>query len=136
MKHEAFSVDAFREGKGPGVLGRMLDILEQEQGAAVAATSVGPRAAILEGNPAYGRFADAMSGQGSPRLFDRDFLAPTEVKWAPDVKGIPVLVEIVKQDLRPYLEEIHAGTSEVSGVFGDAFSHSFLDMWNSEFLLQ
>ena len=132
MKHEAFSVDAFREGKGPGVLGRMLDILEQEQGAAVAATSVGARATILDGNPSHGRLADAMSGRGTPRLFDRDFLAPTEVKWATDVKGIPMLEEVVRQDLRPYLEEIHAGTSEVSGVFGDAFSQSFVDMWNSK----
>ena len=136
MKHESFVVDAFREGAGPGVLGRMLDMLEQKQGAAVAATSIGARAAILDGNPAYGRLADVMSNEGAPRLFERTSLAPTEVKWAPDIKGIPMLVEVVRQDLRKYLQAMHSETGETSGVFGDAFSQSLVDMWNSKFWWQ
>ena len=60
MKHESFVVDAFREGAGPGVLGRMLDILSQKQGASVTATSLSGRAALLDGNPAYGRLPDIM----------------------------------------------------------------------------
>lgn len=111
----------------------MLDILEQKQGAAVAATSIGARAAILDGNPAYGRLADVMSNEGAPRLFERTSLAPTEVKWAPDIKGIPMLVEVVRQDLRKYLQAMHSETGETSGVFGDAFSQSLVDMWNSKF---
>ena len=115
----------------------MLDIMESsKQGDAVGATSIGARAAILDGNPATGRLADVMSVHGLPRLYDRTFLAPTEIKVLPaqgEVKGIPKIVEIVKQDLREYLAEIHSETDEVSGVFGDAFSQTFVDVWNSEF---
>ena len=129
MKHESFVVDAFREGEGPGVLGRFLDVLEQ-QGTAVAASSIGSRAVILDGNPDTGRLADNMAVQFVPRLFDRNFLAPSEQRWTPGAQGIPTLIEIVKQDLRGYLEELHSETNELSGVFGDLFSRSFIDNWN------
>ena len=43
-------VDAFREGDGPGVLGRMLDILEG-YGHAVGATAVNARAPMIDGSP-------------------------------------------------------------------------------------
>lgn len=70
MKLESHVVDAFREGKGPGVLGRMLDILE-EHGHAVAATTVNSRAQIVDGSPTTGRLADAMSTEGVLKLFER-----------------------------------------------------------------
>lgn len=56
-------VDAFREGAGPGVLGRMLDILEG-QGHAVGATAVNSRAPMIDGSPTTGRLADLMSTEG------------------------------------------------------------------------
>ena len=61
------------------VLGRMLDIVEK-QGDAVGATSIDARAAILDGNPITGRLADVMSVHGLPKMYDRTFLAPTEIK--------------------------------------------------------
>ena len=70
MKLESHVVDAFREGEGPGVLGRMLDILERH-GHAVGATAVNSRVQIIDGSPATGRLADAMSTEGVVKVFDR-----------------------------------------------------------------
>jgi hypothetical protein len=66
MKREAQYVDAFREGAGPGVLGRMIDVLARK-GNAVSATSVNVQAPMVDGDPATGRYADAMSRKVSPR---------------------------------------------------------------------
>lgn len=114
MKHESFVVDAFREGAGPGVLGRMLDLMERH-GNSVGATAIDARAAILDGSPATGRLADTMSIHGLPRMFDKNFLRGQD-----------------NQQMREFLEEIHADTSELSGVFGDAYSQTFVDIWNSK----
>lgn len=62
MKLESHVVDAFREGEGPGVLGRMLDILETH-GHAVGATAVNARAPMIDGSPTTGvsRFVSLLS---------------------------------------------------------------------------
>ena len=66
----------------------MLDIMESsKQGDAIEATSIDAMAAILDGNPATGRLADVMSVHGLPRLYDRTFLAPTEIEVVL-VKGV------------------------------------------------
>ena len=70
MKLESHVVDAFREGEGPGVLGRMLDILEGH-GHAVGATAVNSRATIIDGSPTTGRLPDVISTKGVLRVFDR-----------------------------------------------------------------
>ena len=111
MRAESHAVDAFREGDGPGVLGRMLDILER-QGHAVGATAINSRVEIIDGSPKTGRLADVMSTEGIPRLHDRSFL-----------KGD-------SQQLRNYLKSLHSGTDDNSGVFGNAFSQTFVDIWN------
>ncbi|KAL7554934.1 hypothetical protein ACHAWF_018496 [Thalassiosira exigua] len=112
MKLESHVVDAFREGEGPGVMGRMLDILERH-GHAVGATAVGGRAPMIDGSPSTGRLADIMSVDGVPRMFDRNFLRGSD-----------------NQHLRPYLESMHAETDDSSGVFGNAYSQAFVDIWN------
>ena len=70
MKLESHVVDAFRKGEGPGVLGRMLDILEGH-GHVVGATAVNSRAQIIDGSPTTGRLADIMSTEGVLKVFDR-----------------------------------------------------------------
>ena len=77
MKLESHVVDAFREGEGPGVLGRMLDILERH-GYAVGATAVNSRPSIVDGNPKTGRLADIISTEGVSRVFDRCAAATEE----------------------------------------------------------
>ena len=106
MKAESHVVDAFREGEGPGVLGRMLDVLER-QGHAVGATAVNSRVSIVDGSPKTGRLADVMSTEGIPRIHDRSFLMGNS------------------QQLRDYLTSLHAGTDDNSGVFSNAFSQTF-----------
>ena len=66
-------VDAFREGDGPGVLGRMLDILEV-QGHAVGATAVNARVSMIDGSPKTGRLADVFPTEGLLKIRDRKFL--------------------------------------------------------------
>lgn len=114
MRLESHVVDAFREGEGPGVLGRMLDVLES-QGMAVGATSVNSRATIIDGSPTTGRLSDILSAEGVTKIFDRLFLKGNE-----------------NQELRAFLEAIHTDASDNSGVFGNAWSQAFVDMWNSE----
>eukprot|EP00956_Cyclotella_meneghiniana_P024597 scaffold49619_cov23-Cyclotella_meneghiniana.AAC.1 len=92
MKKEAQFVDAFREGAGPGVLGRMCDVLEGK-GHAVSATSVNVQAPMVEGDPSTGRYADAMSTEGLPKIFDRQFLNGR-----------------TRQEFRQFLEELNAET--------------------------
>ncbi len=70
MKFESHAVDAFREGDGPGVLGRMLDILER-RGHAVGATAVNARVQIIDGSPSTGRLPDVTSTDGVLKVFDR-----------------------------------------------------------------
>jgi hypothetical protein len=111
MKAESHHVDAFREGDGPGVLGRMLDILEGH-GHAVAATALNERATMIDGSPKTGRLADIMSTEGLPRIRDRSFLRGDS------------------QQLRIFLESLHADTADNSGVFGNAWSQAFVDIWN------
>ncbi len=111
MRRESQFVDAFREGEGPGVLGRMLDILER-QGHAVSATAINGRSLMIDGSPTTGRKADVMSTDGSPRIVDRNFL-----------KGD-------SQQLRGFLQSLHAETDDNSGIFGDAWSQSYVDIWN------
>jgi len=112
MRHESHVVDAFREGVGPGVLGRMLDILEG-YGHAVGATSVNSRATIIDGSPTTGRLADIMPTDGMQRVHDRNFLKGEE-----------------NRQLQVFLEAIHAETDDNSGLFGNAWSQTFVNMWN------
>lgn len=111
MRRESQVVDAFREGEGPGVLGRMLDILERH-GHAVGATAINGRVQMIDGSPSTGRLADVMSTEGSPRIVDRHFL-----------KG-------ESQQLREFLESLYAESDDNSGIFGEAWSQSFVDIWN------
>jgi len=111
MRAEAQVVDAFREGDGPGVLGRMLDILEVH-GHAVGATAVNARVSMIDGSPRTGRLADVVSSEGVLRIRDKSFL-----------KGD-------SQQLREFLNSLHAETSGNSGVFGNAWSQAFVDIWN------
>lgn len=114
MKHESHVVDAFREGDGPGVLGRMIDVLEK-QGMAVGATAVNAgRAVIIDGDPSSGRLADVMSPNGVPRMFDRDFLRGES------------------RQIESFLSSLHAETDDNSGIFANAFAQSFVDTWNSK----
>ena len=111
MRTEAQVVDAFREGAGPGVLGRMLDILEVH-GHAVGATAINARVSIIDGSPKTGRLADVMSTEGVLRIRDKSFLRGDS------------------QQLRTFLQSLHAETSDNSGVFGNSWSQAFVDIWN------
>ena len=104
-------VDAFREGDGPGVLGRMLDILEGH-GHAVGANAINARVNMIDGSPKTGRLADVFPADGILKIRDRKFLMQES------------------QQLRPFLESLHAETAESSGVFGNAWSQAFVDIWN------
>ena len=114
MRLESHVVDAFREGEGPGVLGRMLDILEGH-GHAVGATAVNSRATIIDGSPTTGRLVDIMPTAGMSKVHDRDFLRRGE-----------------NQQLRSFLEAIYADSDDNSGLFGNVWSQTFVDTWNSE----
>ena len=111
MKAESHVVDAFREGDGPGVLGRMLDILAGH-GHAVGATAVNARVSMIDGSPKTGRLADVMSTEGLLRIRDNTFLRGDS------------------QQLRDFLKSLHAETGDNSGVFGNAWSQAFVDIWN------
>lgn len=111
MKAESHMVDAFREGDGPGVLGRMLDILEV-QGHAVGATAVNARVSMIDGSPKTGRLADVFPTEGLLKIRDRNFLIKES------------------QQLRDFLKSLHAETTDNSGVFGNAWSQAFVDIWN------
>ena len=112
MKREAQYVDAFREGAGPGVLGRLCDILEG-YGHAVSATSVNVKAPMVDGDPSTGRYADAMSTEGLPKIFERQFLNGR-----------------TGQELRMFLEDLNAETTDNSGVMANMWSQRFVDVWD------
>ena len=113
MRLESQAVDAFREGEGPGILGRLLNILEG-YGHAVGSTSVNSRATIIDGSPTTGRLDDVLPAGEIHRIHDRTFL-----------KG-------ENQQLRAFMEAIHDETADNSGIFGNAWSQAFVDVWNSE----
>ena len=110
MKKEAHHVDAFREGAGPGVLGRMLDVLEG-YGFAVGATTLNSRSNMVDGDPSTGRLSDSLSTSGVPKVFERRFLRKEN------------------QKLRDFLKSLHSETGDNSGFFGNLWSQSFLDTW-------
>ena len=111
MKKESHFVDAFREGAGPGVLGRLLDVIER-QGHAAGGTVIDSRSQMIDGDPSTGRLSDVMSTEILPRVFERNHLKDE------------------KQDLREFLKSIHGETEDNSGVFADKFSQTFIDVWN------
>lgn len=118
MKRESHRVDAFREADGPGVLGRMLDML-QDDGFVVAATSMDRKAQMIDGDPKTGRLADVVSSAGPRTIYEREFL-----NWRDRT-----------EQLRPYLEEVHSETVENAGMFGNMWSQTFLDIWNKAEIL-
>jgi hypothetical protein len=111
MKKESHEVDAFKEGEGPGVLGRMLDVLERN-GEAVGATAVNSRSVMIDGSPKTGRLADVLNTESIARIY--------EPNWLNDKS----------QDFREYLELLNSKTSENSGMFADKWSQTFVDVWN------
>ena len=113
MKRESHRVDAFLEANGPGVLGRMLDIL-QDNGNVVAATSMDRKTQMIDGDPRTGRLADVVASSGPRTLYEREFM-----NWR---EGTDLL--------RPYLEQVHSETVENAGVFGNMWSQTFLDVWS------
>ena len=66
------------------------------------------------------------------RIYDRDFLSPKQEKWV-GIRGIPTIVEVIQDDLRPFLSEIHSQTGDRSGSFSNWFSQSFIDVLNSTY---
>ncbi len=113
MKRESHRVDAFLESDGPGVLGRMLDSL-QASGFAVSATSMDRKTQMIDGNPNTGRKADVVSSGGPRTMYEREFM-----NWREGT-----------DELRDYLEAIHSETTENSGIFGDMWSQTFVDVWS------
>ena len=89
----------------------MLDILERD-GEAVAATAINIRSAMLDGNPKTGRLADIVSIDGMHKIHDNHWLSEDS------------------QRLRDHLDVIYAQTDDHSGLFGDKWSQSFIDIWN------
>lgn len=89
----------------------MLDILERD-GEAVAATAINIRSAMLDGNPKTGRLADIISADGLHKVYDKPWLSGQS------------------EELRGRLESLHAQTDDHSGLFGDKWSQSFIDIWN------
>jgi hypothetical protein len=89
----------------------MLDILER-YGEAVSATAVDTRAAIIDGNPKTGRLADIISADSLSKIYENEWLSEES------------------QRLREHLESLYAQTEDNSGVFGDKWSQSFIDIWN------
>ena len=113
MKRESHRVDAFLEANGPGVLGRMLDVL-QGDGYVVAATSMDRKTQMIDGDPKTGRISDVVSSSGPRTLYEREFM-----NWRERV-----------DILRPYLEEVHSETKENVGMFGNMWSQTFVDVWS------
>jgi len=89
----------------------MLDILERD-GEAVGATAINIRSAMLDGNPKTGRLADIVSIDGMHKIHDNHWLSEDS------------------QRLRDHLDVIYAQTDDHSGLFGDKWSQSFIDIWN------
>ena len=89
----------------------MLDILERD-GEAVAATAINIRSAMLDGNPKTGRLPDVISIDGMHKIHDNHWLSEES------------------QRLRDHLDAIYAQTDGHSGLFGDKWSQSFIDIWN------
>lgn len=67
MKAESHRVDAFREGKGQGVLGRLLDVL-QEKGLSVSSTSTA-QTIMSDGDSSKGRMTDVITSNGEYTSF-------------------------------------------------------------------
>ena len=89
----------------------MLDVLERN-GEAVSATAINVRAAMIDGSPKTGRQPDIIYSNGFHKIYDNNWLSGKS------------------QELRGLLESLHGKTDDNSGVFGDKWSQSFIDIWN------
>lgn len=101
-------MDALREHVGTGVLGRMLDVLEQD-GYSVAPFGINNDAPILAGNPSLARSVDVVNGGGVAKFY------PTE-----RLNGNADLSSDV-------LKRLHNVTSSTSGLFADLFSQRLIN---------
>ena len=67
---------------------------------------------MIDGSPKTGRLPDILSADGFHRIYDNNWLSGKS------------------QELRGHLESLHSLTDENSGIFGNKWSQSFIDIWN------
>jgi len=111
MEQEAYAVDPFKEKTGTGVLGRMLDVLE-DNNYFVGSMGIGRHGACLQGDAERGRAVDVVQ-QGGVHWFYGELH-----KVAEDVEP---------DTMKTYFNALNGETAPNSGLFGNHWSKEFID---------
>jgi len=111
MEAAAYAVDPFLDLTGTGVLGRMLDVLEQE-GYLCSSLGINIPGACLNGDPIINRPIDVIRSGGQHWFYSEAHKVSENVE--PDT-------------MKTYFNAINGETSLNSGLFGNHWSQKFVD---------
>ncbi|KAL3937927.1 MAG: hypothetical protein SGBAC_007063 [Bacillariaceae sp.] len=120
MQNEAAFVDAMRENVGTGVLGRMLDVLQQK-GYAVSAISIDGNGPVLDGNSRFGRAVDVVKRNGVDRFYD-SVGSPSDA--------------VTLDDMKSAFNSLNGDVEPNSGKYADHWSQTFIDSVNKADVLK
>eukprot|EP00957_Ditylum_brightwellii_P015741 1186710-Ditylum_brightwellii.AAC.1 len=80
MNQDAQRVDAFQEVAGTGVLGRLLDVMEEKKNMTVGPISINTQTVMLDGKPEIGRLVDTLPANGGKEFdFETDLQFSNEL---------------------------------------------------------
>lgn len=111
MEDEAAFVDGFRENVGTGVLGRMLDVLQQ-QDFGVSAVAMDRHGPILDGNSKFGRPADVIKRSGIDKFYDN--------------VGSPSNA-LTNDEMKDAFKDLNGNVKSNSGKYADHWSQAFVN---------
>jgi uncharacterized protein (DUF1501 family) len=115
MQEEAAYVDSFRENVGTGVLGRMLDILQQKN-FSVSALSIDNFGRILDGNSNLGRSVDVMRRDGVDEFYSVGSPSNT----------------VTSKEMKTTFQLLNGDVTSNSGKYGDYWSHALIETIDKE----
>jgi hypothetical protein len=111
MQNEAAYVDGFRENVGTGVLGRMLDVLQQKN-YGVSAVAIDRHGPVLDGNSKFGRPVDVIKRSGVDRFYD-DVGSPSDA--------------LTDDEMKDAFRTLNGDVKSNSGKYADHWSQAFVD---------
>eukprot|EP00586_Coscinodiscus_wailesii_P000799 CAMPEP_0172487324 /NCGR_PEP_ID=MMETSP1066-20121228/16359_1 /TAXON_ID=671091 /ORGANISM="Coscinodiscus wailesii, Strain CCMP2513" /LENGTH=2416 /DNA_ID=CAMNT_0013253867 /DNA_START=62 /DNA_END=7312 /DNA_ORIENTATION=+ len=112
LEQEAYKVDAFQEKDGTGILGRMLDVFE-DNGYSVGPNGLNAESLMLGGDPSKGRAIDVVPGSGIPAFTRQNF----------DNHRSNI------EDIKPIIMELNAESKPQNSLYGNYWSQNLVDTW-------
>mmetsp|Transcript_49582 Transcript_49582/g.59998 ORF Transcript_49582/g.59998 Transcript_49582/m.59998 type:complete len:1158 (+) Transcript_49582:1-3474(+) len=112
LEKEHYVVDAFQEKDGTGILGRLLDVFE-DNGFSVGPNGINGDSLMLGGDPSRGRSTDVIPGTGIPTF--------TRQRYDSHRADIG--------DIKPTIMKLNSASEAQNSLYADYWSQNLVDTW-------